>query len=258
MKKMMALIMAVLFAASVSACANEAKVEIKSAADLANNKIAVQEGTTGDAYVTDEITGSEPVRFKKATDAAMELLNGRVVAVVIDQLPAQKLVDANSDKLMILPDILTTEQYAMAVNKGQEELLGQLNSAIDELRADGTFDTLFAIFIEGEDIEIPAVPEYAANGQIIMGTNAEFEPFEYRDDRNEITGFDVWMAKHIAAKLGKELVIEDMPFDSLIAALNTNKINFVAAGMTADDERRKNVDFTQEYFNSSQVIIVQK
>ena len=258
MKKFLSLVMAVLFISAISACSKQAKVEIKSAADLVNNKIAVQEGTTGDAYVTDEIEGSQPVRFKKATDAALELINGRVVAVVIDQLPAQKLVDANSGKLKILPDILTTEQYAMAVDKGQEDLLNQLNAAIDELRADGTFDTLFAIFIEGEDLEIPAVPDYTPNGQIVMGTNAEFEPFEYRDDKNQITGFDVWMAKHIAAKLGKELVIEDMPFDSLIAALNTNKINFVAAGMTADDERRKNVDFTQEYFNSSQVIIVQK
>lgn len=90
---------------------------------------------------------------------------------------------------------------------------------------------------------------------IVMGTNAEFEPFEYRDGL-EITGFDVEVAQKIAEKLGKELVIEDMAFDALIMALNSDKVDFVAAGMTADDKRRTQVDFSDSYFNSKQVIIV--
>lgn len=90
---------------------------------------------------------------------------------------------------------------------------------------------------------------------IVMGTNAEFEPFEYRDGL-EVTGFDVEIAQKIAEKLGKELVVEDMAFDALIMALNSDKVDFVAAGMTADDKRRTQVDFSDSYFNSKQVIIV--
>lgn len=90
---------------------------------------------------------------------------------------------------------------------------------------------------------------------IVMGTNAEFEPFEYRDGL-EITGFDVEVGKKIAEKLGKELVVEDMAFDALIMALNNDKVDFVAAGMTADDKRRTQVDFSESYFNSKQMIIV--
>lgn len=90
---------------------------------------------------------------------------------------------------------------------------------------------------------------------IVMGTNAEFEPFEYRDGL-EITGFDVEVAKKIAEKLGKELVIEDMAFDALIMALDSDKVDFVAAGMTADDIRRTQVDFSDSYFKSKQMIIV--
>lgn len=90
---------------------------------------------------------------------------------------------------------------------------------------------------------------------IIMGTNAEFEPFEYRDGL-EITGFDVEIAKKVAEKLGKELVVEDMAFDALILALNSDKVDFIAAGMTATDERKTQVDFSDAYFSSQQMIIV--
>ena len=95
----------------------------------------------------------------------------------------------------------------------------------------------------------------SSDNVIVMGTNAEFEPFEYRDGL-EITGFDVEIAKKVAEKLGKELVIEDMAFDSLIMALNSDKIDFIAAGMTATDERKTQVDFSDSYFNSQQMIIV--
>lgn len=236
------------------------KAAITSAADLVNKKIAVQEGTTGDIYVTEDpgIEGAEPVRFKKATDTAMELMNGRVDAIVIDELPAKKLVEANPDKLMILSETLTTEQYALAVKKGNASLLKEIDAAVDEIKSSGVYETLFDIFISGEEKELPAVGEYTPDGKIIMGTNAEFEPFEYKDDQNNFAGFDVEIAKHIAKRLGKELVIEDMAFDALLAALETGKVDFVAAAMTNREDRRKSVDFSQDYFESTQVIIVPK
>ena len=104
-----------------------------------------------------------------------------------------------------------------------------------------------------ESPEVAATTE--SEGVIVMGTNAEFEPFEYRDGL-EIAGFDVEIAKKVAEKLGKELVIEDMAFDSLIMALNSDKIDFIAAGMTATDERKTQVDFSDSYFKSQQMIIV--
>lgn len=94
-----------------------------------------------------------------------------------------------------------------------------------------------------------------ADNVIVMGTNAEFEPFEYRDGL-DIVGFDVEIAKAVANKLGKELKIEDMAFDSLIMGLNNDKMDFIAAGMTATEERAQQVDFSESYFKSKQVIIV--
>lgn len=105
----------------------------------------------------------------------------------------------------------------------------------------------------------------AANGEvaatdknyIVMGTNAEFEPFEYREG-TEIVGLDVEIAQAVADKLGKELKIEDMEFSTLLTQLNMGSVDFVAAGMTVDEDRKKQVDFSDTYFETKQVIIVKE
>ncbi len=96
-----------------------------------------------------------------------------------------------------------------------------------------------------------------AKEKIVMGTNAAFPPFEYIEG-TEVVGFDVEMARAIAEDLGKELVVEDMEFAQLLMAVDTGKIDFVAAGMTATEERAEQVDFTQGYFKSKQVIIIKE
>lgn len=93
------------------------------------------------------------------------------------------------------------------------------------------------------------------SGKLMMSTNAEFEPFEYKDG-GEIVGIDIDISKKIAESLGVELEISDIAFDSLIPALQSGKADIVAAGMTADEERRESVDFSDPYFNASQAIIV--
>ncbi|HHX60389.1 MAG TPA: basic amino acid ABC transporter substrate-binding protein [Epulopiscium sp.] len=93
------------------------------------------------------------------------------------------------------------------------------------------------------------------SGPIIMGTNAEFAPFEYREG-TEIVGFDIEISKKVAEKLGRDLKVEDMEFGGLLAALESGKINFVAAGMTKNPEREKQVDFSNAYYVSNQLITV--
>lgn len=95
----------------------------------------------------------------------------------------------------------------------------------------------------------------ASGGKLIMATNAEFPPYEFYDN-NQIVGIDADIARAIATKLGMELEITDMAFDSLIPALQSGKADFVAAGMTVDPDRLKNVDFTDTYATAAQVIIV--
>lgn len=102
-----------------------------------------------------------------------------------------------------------------------------------------------------------SVDKIKADGFVTMSTNAEFEPFEYKDGE-EIVGIDIDISNKIAEKLGVKLKINDVAFDSLTTELKTGKTNFVAAGMTADEDRKKNVDFSDTYFDASQSIITLK
>ncbi|HBI64956.1 MAG TPA: hypothetical protein DDX51_07595, partial [Clostridiales bacterium] len=130
---------------------------IKSLADLNGKKIGVQEGTTGDLLSTpgednDVITDpkTEVQRFKKGTDAVVALNNGGVDAVVIDKNPAENFVANNKGKLKMIEDDTSTEEYAIAVRKGDTELLGKINEGLQTIRDNGTFDKLVAQYIEGK------------------------------------------------------------------------------------------------------------
>jgi len=97
----------------------------------------------------------------------------------------------------------------------------------------------------------------SGSDKIVMATNAEFPPYEYKEG-NEIVGIDVEIAQAIAKKLGKTLVIEDMAFDSIIAAVQSGKADMGVAGMTVSADRLENVDFSDTYIQASQVIIIRK
>ncbi len=93
------------------------------------------------------------------------------------------------------------------------------------------------------------------SGKLIMATNASFPPYEYYEG-GEIVGIDAQIAQAIADKLGLELIIDDMEFDSIIEAVKGGKADIGLAGMTVTDERLEEVDFTVSYATGKQVIIV--
>lgn len=94
-------------------------------------------------------------------------------------------------------------------------------------------------------------------GTLTMATNAQFPPYEYYDG-DDVIGIDADIAKAIADKMGLELKIEDMEFDSIITAVSTGKADLGLAGMTVDPDRQKNVDFSDPYATGVQVIIVKE
>ena len=92
---------------------------------------------------------------------------------------------------------------------------------------------------------------------LVMATEAGFAPYEYYEN-NEIVGVDVDIAKEIAATMGKELVIKDVAFDSIINEVKSGKADFGAAGISYSDERAEEVDFTINYTTSKQIVVVKE
>lgn len=92
---------------------------------------------------------------------------------------------------------------------------------------------------------------------LVMATNAEFPPYEYMED-GKIVGIDAEIAAAIAEKLGKELKIENVDFDSIIIGVQEGKYDFAMAGLTVTEDRKEQVDFTDTYATGKQVIIVKE
>ncbi|MCH5194365.1 MAG: basic amino acid ABC transporter substrate-binding protein [Oscillospiraceae bacterium] len=90
---------------------------------------------------------------------------------------------------------------------------------------------------------------------LVMATNAEFPPYEFREG-GDIVGIDVEIARAVAEDMGLELVIEDMAFDSVIAAVQSGKADIGAAGLTVSEDRLENVNFSDPYTTAAQVVII--
>lgn len=261
LKKAAALVMAVCMAAALAACGKAAENTVFSVDDLPGKTIGVQLGTTGDIYASDyEAEGSTIERYNKGNDAVQALKQGKIDCVIIDSQPAQAFVEKNPE-LTILEEEFAVEEYAMCISKENTELKDAINAALAELKSEGTLDAIISNYI-GDDTKgkTPYVsPEGVdrSNGKLVMATNAAFEPYEYYEGE-QIVGIDADMAQAICDKLGYELVIEDMEFDSIINAVQSGKADIGVAGMTVTEDRLKSIDFTDSYTTATQVIIVRK
>ena len=123
--------------------------EIASIDDLSEKKIGVQLGTTGDIYATDDYGADFVTQYGKGADAVIALKGGDVDAVIIDNEPAKAFV-AENEGLKILDTEYAVEDYAIAVKKGNQELLDDINAALEKLTADGTIDNIIAKYIKAE------------------------------------------------------------------------------------------------------------
>lgn len=114
--------------------------------DLKGKKIGVQQGTTGDIYSTDDFGDDNVERFNKGMEAVQALQQGKIDAVIIDNQPAKTFVEEN-EGLKILETSYVEEDYALAIKKGNDDLVKKVNDAIKELKEDGTFDKIVAKYI---------------------------------------------------------------------------------------------------------------
>ena len=123
---------------------------IASPDDLTGVIVGVQQGTTGDIYVSDlEADGTTVERYNKGFEAVQALSQGKIDAVVIDGEPAKTFV-AQTEGLKILEESFPDEEYAIAVKKGNTELLEKINGALKTLKDNGTLDEIVAKYIKAE------------------------------------------------------------------------------------------------------------
>lgn len=158
---------------------------------------------------------------------------------------------------------LTSEKYAFAVSKENTDLKQQANSLLSELASNGELEKIINSFFDGTaefvyENPTTSVPSGSdRDNYLVVATNAYFPPFEYYEG-NKLTGVDMKIASLLAEKLGKTLYINDMEFDSIISSVKNGESDIGMAGMTVNETRLKEIDFTTEYYESAQVIIVRE
>ena len=92
--------------------------------------------------------------------------------------------------------------------------------------------------------------------KIVIGLDDNFPPMGFRDDSGQLVGFDIDLAQAVCDKLGYKMEVKNLGFDALIPALKSGQIDLIAAGMDATDERKKQIDFTDVYYQGGYTIVV--
>lgn len=151
---------------------------------------------------------------------------------------------------------LTAEEYAYGIDKAQPELLEKVNAFIDKIMSDGTFDKICNnYFGDGTPNPVTSATLDESKDQLVVATNAGFEPFEYTDG-DKYVGIDMEIADLLAKELGVELVINNMDFDAVCLSVGQHKCDIAMAGLTVKPDREEYVTFSKSYYNASQKLIV--
>ena len=122
---------------------------------------------------------------------------------------------------------------------------------------DGTFAAICNnYFGDGTPAKITSAAEDSSKNQLVVATSTGFAPFEMVDENGKFYGIDLEIAKGLAAYLNKELVILDMKFESVVTSVQTGTCDIGMAGLTVTPARQEMVNFSDSYYNASQVLIV--
>ena len=150
---------------------------------------------------------------------------------------------------------LTQEEYAFGVDKNQPELLEQVNTFIAKIKEDGTLDEIFdKYFGSGEPEAVKSATLDTSKDQLVVATNAAFEPFEYTQGE-DYYGIDMEIAALLAEELGQELVIQNMDFDAVCLSVGQQQCDIAMAGLTVSEDRKEYVTFSDTYYQASQRLI---
>ena len=237
---------------------NKAIPQANDGSNIATSKVGAMTGTTGEMYIRNNYPKAEVQCFDDIMDAIASLQARKLDYVITAYTTALKVSNKNSD-LVVLPKEYTDEYAAIALPKQSTELLTQVNEVLAEFKKDGTLDQIINRWVrkDGSDYEKADIPKVKEGKPLIVAIAANREPMCFVSD-NKIVGLDCELIERIAYKLERPVQYYDMKFSALIAALESGKADLVISNMTATDERRKVVNFSDGYFVNPQVLLTVK
>jgi polar amino acid transport system substrate-binding protein len=254
------LIVTFLAALTISGCAEKAAEQtFDSFEALEHARIGVLTGSTGEQLAMENFPEASIKSFDDTMDAVTALMAGQLDAVLTGYPTAFSITRYNPN-LYFLPEAVNYEDTCVALRKGDNELLEAVNAVIAELKNSGELDQIISRWYKTDYAPYEEISyDLPTEGQPLrIGVNATREPTSFLDAGGNFTGLDAEIAYHIAIALERPVEIMDMNFSALIPALQSGKIDLIVTGMSATDERRLSVDFSDPYFANRQVLTVKK
>ena len=164
--------------------------------------------------------------------------------------------DQNKAVAKVIDIPLSSEEYAFAVSKDDTALCEKVNEYLEKIKNDGTFDKICNnYFGDGTPTQVKSATEDKTKDQLVVATSTGFAPFEMVDENGVYSGIDLEIAAGLAEFLGKELVINDMKFESVITSVQKDICDIGMAGLTVTEARLAQVTFSNSYYNAAQVLI---
>ena len=232
--------------------------DIKTVDDLNGAWIAVQTGTTGDDYAKDnyEDGGKATVcRYTTYSDAVTDLKNKKVDAIIMDETPAKTFV-AKNEGLKILALDSEKEYYGFAFKKDNTALRDSFNTALATIKANGTYGEIQDYWAAHSDGNAaPKITSTGTGATIKVATSPDFPPYDAFYD-NEFSGIDMDIIRAICNVLDRKVEFVNVDFDGIITGISTGVYDVGASGLTINEERQKEVLFSDSYAESVQVAVV--
>ena len=238
-------------------CGSKTRTTIRHLDDAKDAKIGVMTGTTGESLAKARFAQAEIKSFYDIMDGVSALKSGQLDGVVTSYSTAIQVARKNRD-LRAISEPLGLEDTSVALRKGSGKLLAEVDRIIAGLKADGTLSQMKKRWFKEDSspYEEPNIDVPTEGAPLRIGVSATREPVNFVDAAGRITGYDGELARILAARLHRPIQFVNMKFMALIPALQSGKIDMIVSGMTATNERRQFVDFSQPYFDNSQVMIV--
>jgi polar amino acid transport system substrate-binding protein len=222
--------------------------KISDISQLNGKEFAVPTGTVADKLVLSKIPDAKFKYFNSVLDACMAVKGGKADAAAYDE-PILKNIAAKNSGMVVLPQMITTDNYGFAVRFEDKELKGVVDGVIGELKSSGRYDVMIKRWLpdRGAPKPMPEI-ETGSAGVLRFGTSATAEPFSFVDGSQRVVGLDIEIASLVAQKMNKKLEIVNMDFGAMIPALVANKVDMIGACITITEERAQKVLFSEPYY----------
>lgn len=251
-----ALLSIVILCGCSSKAGKDSHANLNKCTDLNSSEytIGVMNGTVNGPIVEETLPKANVSYFNSEVDMLTALQNGKVDAVVGDQLKWHYYNRQLGDKLRVFDDYLKPYIFGFVFNKSNSDktLINQMNQFIEKIKKDGTYDEINNNWISDDGkavmtVDTESLP--ATNGTIKVATTGTSPPFSYIEN-GQTVGFDIDLVARFCKEYGYGLELVTMSFDGIIPAISSGKCDMGANEIAITEERAESVDFSIEYYEA--------